>query len=76
MKQNVKASAAAKKTVARKNVVDAQEQLDAKSNFSTEEYAARVANKAYELFERRGYQHGFDQEDWYQAERLIQEDRG
>ena len=62
-----------KKTAARKKVIDAQEHLDAQTKMDHEEYCSKVASKAYELFERRGYQHGADLEDWLQAERLVQE---
>ena len=61
------------KTTARKKVVDAQEHLDAQTRIGQEEYSRQVALKAYELFERRGYQHGNDVQDWLQAERLVQE---
>lgn len=30
-----------------------------------------IAQRAYELFERRGFQHGYDVEDWLQAEDEI-----
>jgi hypothetical protein len=40
---------------------------------------ARVAEVAYALFEKRGFQHGRDAEDWVEAERIVigelQEDR-
>ncbi|HUK57009.1 MAG TPA: DUF2934 domain-containing protein [Nitrospiria bacterium] len=32
----------------------------------------QVAQKAYELYEKRGGLHGHDIEDWLEAERLIQ----
>lgn len=32
----------------------------------------RIAARAYELFEHRGYQDGQDLEDWLRAEREIQ----
>jgi hypothetical protein len=36
---------------------------------------ATIANRAYQLFERRGCAHGFDLEDWITAEReLLQND--
>jgi hypothetical protein len=38
------------------------------------EFNARVARKAYELFERRGRQEGYDVEDWLEAERLVKEE--
>lgn len=30
-----------------------------------------VAKMAYELYEKRGCVHGYDVDDWYEAERLI-----
>ncbi len=30
-----------------------------------------IARKAYELFEKRGYQHGHHEEDWMEAERIV-----
>ena len=36
----------------------------------------RVARRAYELFERRGYEPGRDMDDWLEAERQVRgEDR-
>jgi hypothetical protein len=34
-----------------------------------------VARRAYERFQRRGGQHGRDQEDWYEAEREVRTGR-
>lgn len=31
----------------------------------------RIARKAYELYEQRGYRHGHEKDDWFEAERLI-----
>jgi hypothetical protein len=31
----------------------------------------RVAEAAYALFEKRGFQHGRDVEDWTEAERIV-----
>ncbi len=31
----------------------------------------RIARKAFELYEQRGWQHGHDVKDWLDAERLI-----
>ncbi len=36
-----------------------------------EEYDVLVARKAFELFERRGGDHGHDVDDWLEAERLV-----
>jgi DUF2934 family protein len=30
-----------------------------------------IEKKAYELFEKRGYQHGRHHEDWMEAERIV-----
>ena len=38
------------------------------------EYHARIARKAYDLFERRGRSEGHDVEDWLEAERLVKEE--
>lgn len=35
---------------------------------------ARVAAMAYSFYERRGYEHGHDVEDWIQAEKTILEE--
>lgn len=35
---------------------------------SEEELQARIAKRAYELFEQRERQHGNDREDWFRAE--------
>jgi DUF2934 family protein len=39
-----------------------------------EEFYARVARKAYELFDQRGGEHGHDVDDWLEAERLVVEE--
>lgn len=31
----------------------------------------KIARKAFELYEQRGHLHGYDMEDWLEAERLI-----
>ncbi|MGB2601576.1 MAG: DUF2934 domain-containing protein [Candidatus Omnitrophota bacterium] len=35
------------------------------------ELNALIAEMAYDLFEQRGYNHGDDQSDWYEAEKII-----
>ena len=32
-----------------------------------------VAQVAYEFFQRRGGVHGYDQQDWFEAERLVRQ---
>lgn len=34
-----------------------------------------VARVAYELFLRRGGVHGYDRQDWYEAERVVRKQR-
>jgi hypothetical protein len=38
------------------------------------DFTARVARKAYELFERRGCETGSDVQDWLTAEQLVKEE--
>jgi len=38
---------------------------------SREASAEEIARVAYELFERRGFEHGHDLEDWLEAERIV-----
>jgi len=41
------------------------------TQIDVEEIRARIAAKAYELYEKRGCTHGSDREDWFEAERLV-----
>jgi hypothetical protein len=34
-------------------------------------YEEEVADRAYEFFQRRGGAHGHDQDDWFEAERVL-----
>ncbi|MFH1878721.1 MAG: DUF2934 domain-containing protein [Candidatus Omnitrophota bacterium] len=36
-------------------------------SINSDEFYALVSKKAYEIFENRGYWHGNDQGDWYEA---------
>ena len=36
---------------------------------------ATIARIAYEFFERRGKVDGYDQQDWFEAERLVRQRR-
>jgi hypothetical protein len=40
-------------------------------NPSAPDVESKVRQRAYELYEERGYTSGFDQEDWFQAEREV-----
>jgi len=39
--------------------------------YSKEDFNQKVQEKAYEFFVARGYAHGYDLEDWLQAERIV-----
>jgi hypothetical protein len=41
-----------------------------------EEFYRRVGQKAYELYINRGADHGNDQTDWFEAERLVRAEMG
>ena len=42
-----------------------------KSTMDDEVLRQRIAEKAYELYEKRGQSHGQDLDDWLEAERLV-----
>jgi hypothetical protein len=44
------------------------------SALSEVEFHARVARRAYDLFEQRGRNSGGEVEDWLEAERLVREE--
>ncbi|MDD5617854.1 MAG: DUF2934 domain-containing protein [Candidatus Omnitrophica bacterium] len=35
----------------------------------------KIRNKAYELFEKRGYSHGNDLADWLEAEKIVKSNK-
>jgi hypothetical protein len=37
----------------------------------SDDLRTRIAARAYSFYERRGYEDGFDFEDWLEAERMI-----
>ena len=47
-----------------------------KPKVGPEEFYRRVSQKAYELYISRGANHGNDQGDWLQAERLVRAELG
>jgi hypothetical protein len=54
--------------VARKNGVGTmRSETEHTPCHSEEELQVRIAKRAYELYEQRGWQHGDDQADWFQA---------
>lgn len=60
------------KPVARKNGVGTmRSQTEHTSCHSEEELQAHIAKRAYELYEQRGWQHGDDLADWFQAVKEV-----
>ena len=43
--------------------------------FDTPPTADEIAAEAYEIYRARGGQHGYDQDDWFEAERRLTERR-
>ena len=43
---------------------------------TADEFIARVRMKAYELYEKRGYTHGKDLDDWLEAEQIVKKELG
>ena len=37
----------------------------------SDDLSARIAARAYSFYERRGYEDGYDREDWLEAERRV-----
>lgn len=60
------------KSVGRENgAKPALSQLERPAPVSEAELQACIAKRAYELYEQRGCQHGYDMEDWLQAAREV-----
>ena len=62
---------AAAKAEARPSV---RENAPKKNAASEQAIQARISARAYQLFEKRGRQHGFDRQDWLEAERQIRKE--
>ena len=41
------------------------------AHLTGEDFYKRVEQKAYELYESKGYQQGNDWENWFQAEEIV-----
>lgn len=61
----------AKKTSPEKIKTTSTKKRKTKRKISQEEFYSLIGQKAYEFFEKRGYQHGDDQRDWYEAEKAV-----
>jgi len=62
---------AAKKTVVKKTVAKPAAKKASLAKMKPGELNVLIAMKAYALFESRGYSHGNDLNDWYEAEKMI-----
>ncbi|MCA9473861.1 MAG: DUF2934 domain-containing protein [Nitrospira sp.] len=72
-------SKAVSRLVERRKGAEARQAQSGLPHFISEEaLQGRIAKRAYELFEQRDRQHGYDREDWFQAEHdvLTQKDVG
>lgn len=73
-----KAATAEKPTPAEKPIqteiveaIKAPEKIEKKTAQSSQIQFEQIAQRAYLLFEQRGYAHGFDREDWLEAEKQL-----
>ena len=56
----------------KKTMGDLSQTRDAsKSTVDEQELREQIALKAYEMYEKRGWTHGCDVEDWLEAEKLV-----
>jgi hypothetical protein len=55
----------------RKTVVTRKRERRQDPRILSDDLLARVAIRAYSFYERRGYEDGYDLEDWLEAERMI-----
>ena len=42
-----------------------------KQAVSVDEFNLKVAQQAYQIFESRGFVHGYDIQDWFDAQRIV-----
>ena len=65
--------ASAKTVKAKNNKAEARETLDDQTKGFKEPGRDEIERRAYELYLARGKVHGYDQDDWTQAERELKE---
>ena len=68
-KKAAKTTAAKTKAVATKKKTVTKKRTSKK--MTQEELFALIEKTAYELYEGRGYSHGSDAGDWYEAEKIV-----
>ena len=70
-KQKGSPSKAVKKSSTRPRLARGRRPQAAGGMAAAEEIRKRIAKLAYELYQRRGRQDGYDRQDWLEAERLT-----
>jgi predicted ATPase len=55
----------------RKTIIIRKRERKQDQTLPSDDLRARVAARAYSFYERRGYEDGYDLEDWLEAERSI-----
>ncbi|MFH0753314.1 MAG: DUF2934 domain-containing protein [Candidatus Omnitrophota bacterium] len=71
-----KVKAAVVKPAVVKAPVKAEAKPVAKKSVPHHDFLRRIEYRAYEIYINRGADHGNDQDDWYQAERLVRQELG
>ncbi|MDD5291647.1 MAG: DUF2934 domain-containing protein [Candidatus Omnitrophica bacterium] len=44
-------------------------------SLNSQDLQGKIQKKAFEIFEKRGYAHGDDLADWFEAEKLVKKNR-
>jgi len=60
----------------KKNMPKKKEEPAAEALTDDRPLRERIAERAYELHQKRGGHHGYDQEDWLEAERIVLSEEG
>ncbi len=55
----------------RKTIIIRKRERRQDQTLLSDDLRTRIAARAYSLYERRGYEDGYDLEDWLEAERSI-----
>ena len=80
--RSAKVVGVAKKAVAKVKAVVAkapaktETKTAVKKSSMPHDFLRRVEYKAYEIYVNRGEEHGNDQHDWYEAERMVRDELG
>ena len=70
-KNETKTTKAVKKTTTKKTKAPAKTRKNTRKKIGSDELFALIEKKAYEFYQSRGYQHGSDQGDWFEAEKVV-----